>query len=229
MALSKIPAGARAKRGSSELDLYDEHPLIKRLDERHRQLVEELTSVKRLVEERFVQVVEATRSSGSTREHQEWLKQHGRNRAEHEDVYQLSLPLDITTFLEERLEPENHYVINAIKPPFAQRVKQRRLDQYEQHGTPFWIHRSQGEWRLAYTEQDRDGVMQPVWEEAETQAYIQKQLGLQRPAEHRGAWRQTQRRGGRRQGPYARPVPGSSSEVRQQSLHAFFRSAESAA
>ena len=126
-------------------------------------------------------VHEVTRNSDANRREQKWLRCHGRDAAAEEEAFLADLPLDITGFIEEKLEPEQHYVINHVKGQFASEVKRRRVEDYEQTGNRFWVRYSKTEHRVAYTSADRD-LMNAVWSEDETRQYLVRQLESHRPA-----------------------------------------------
>jgi len=63
----------------------------------------------------------------------------------------------IVDFLKERLAPSTwpqHG--NKLKNIFAMELKKRKTEQYQAEGTPFFIARSQGEFRIIYTESDQE-------------------------------------------------------------------------
>ena len=167
-------------------------------------------------------VHEATRNSGTNRQEQHWLRSHGRDVAAEEQAFFADLPLDITSFMEEKLEPEQHYVINHMKGQFASEVKRRRIEDFERTGNRFWVRYSQTEYRIAYTSADRD-LLNSVWATDETKQYLQKQLESHRPVVlQRSSGRDISRPSKRRTGPYARPPRGGSEEVSKEALAAFF-------
>ena len=167
-------------------------------------------------------VHETTRNYAATSREQEYLRTHGRNPAQEPQAFADDGPLEITRFIENKLPQHQHYVIVHFKGAFCREVKRRRLDDYESTGKRFWVAYSQTEYRLAYTEADRD-LMDEVWAEEETRQYLGRQLESHRPAAALSrSGRAAQRGPRRRHGPYAHPVCGGTRHVSQRNLDCFF-------
>ncbi len=63
----------------------------------------------------------------------------------------------IVDFLKERLAPATwRQHGNKLKNIFAIELKKRKIEQYQADGTPFFIARAQGEFRIIYTESDHE-------------------------------------------------------------------------
>jgi hypothetical protein len=153
-------------------------------------------------------VHETTRNYNSNSAEQNFLKEHGREPALEPLQYADDGPLEITRFVENKLPLEQHYVVVHFKGAFSAEVKRRRLLQYN-FGTGenrFWVTYKLGEYRLAYTEADRD-LMDEVWGLDETQQYLRRQLESHRPRRPPAhSSRAVDRPARLRRGPYARPV-----------------------
>ena len=167
-------------------------------------------------------VHETTRNYAAASREQEYLRAHGRNPAQELQAFADDGPLEITRFIENKLPQHQHYVIVHCKGAFCREVKRRRLEDYESTGRSFWVSYSQTEYRLAYTEADRD-LMDEVWAEEETRQYLERQLESHRPATALSRSGRAAPRGPRRRhGPYARPVCGGTRHVSQRNLESFF-------
>jgi hypothetical protein len=167
-------------------------------------------------------VHEATRSSCSNRDAEAWLKRAGRDAASERELFEEAGPLDLASYIEERLPPEQHYVINHFKVRFAREAKRRRIDFYEKTGDRFWVHYALAQYRIAYVEADRD-MLDAIWGAPETQQYLAAKLVQYMPAtEIVKSYRDTERKANTRTGPYLRPVAGGSQNVTPDSVRAFF-------
>ena len=167
-------------------------------------------------------VYEATRSSCSNRDAEAWLKLAGRDAAADRELFEEAGPLDLASYIEERLPPEQHYVINHFKVMFAKEAKRRRIDFYEKTGDRFWVRYSQAQYRITYVEADRD-MLDAIWGAPETQQYLATKLTQYMPVNDIvKSYRDTERRSARRPGPYSRPAAGGSQNVTQESVRAFF-------
>lgn len=167
-------------------------------------------------------VHEATRSSCSNRDAEAWLKQAGRDASAEREIFEEAEPLNLASYIEERLPPENHYVINHFKVMFAKEAKRRRIDFYEKTGDRFWVHYSQAQYRIAYVEADRD-MLDALWAEPETQRHLAAKLVQYKPVTKIvKSYRDTVKRPARRRGPYSRPEAGGSRNVTAEGVRAFF-------
>jgi len=166
-------------------------------------------------------VHESTRSATSNRTHQDWIKSNGKNAGTNPDAFQDDLPLDLTGYMEEKLQPEQHYVISHTKSVFAIEIKRRRILDYENTGNRFWFRYSQSEHRIAYTEADRD-LMDEVWCLDQMQQYIQRQVISHEPTARMNGSGRHDRKGTKRSGPFAHPPKGDSCNVTCGGISSFF-------
>ena len=162
------------------------------------------------------------RNYAANAEDQEYLRTHGMNPAVEWRAFEAEIPLEITRFIENKLPPNRHYVIVHFKSSFCREVKRRRLKNFEDTGNQFSVAYNQCEYRIAYTEADRD-LMDKVWGEEETQDYLNRLLLLRDPAKiSKNNSRVVKRVACRRSGPYAWPLRGSSEHVSPPAIADFF-------
>jgi hypothetical protein len=176
----------------------------------------------RLAESHIVH--ETTRNYGANARDQAYLKQHGRDPAlEPRAYYEDDVPLEIASFVENKLRRDQHYVIVHFLGQFSAEVKRRRILDYENAGNRFWVTHKLSEYRLAYTEGDRM-LMDAVWGAPETRQYLERQLASHRPVTQAQQSSRAADRPGRlrRRGPYARPAAGGSAQLSRESLAQFF-------
>ena len=123
--------------------------------------------------------------------------------------------LPISTYLEQKLPPAQHYVIRHFMPPFASRVQEGRLNlAMTGVGEKPFMAWNNGAWRLVYFEADRE-AMDTTFDTEEMKATLSRMLTVHMPAvalsDEMRLVLTTQRRqrqasssfGGRRRGPYA--------------------------
>jgi hypothetical protein len=161
-----------------------------------------------------------TRNYAANAREQEFLRANGQHTSLEPQVFEAAGPMDMTSYVENKLPREQHYAVPHFKVQFCAEVKRRRLLQYEREGRRFWVEWRCSEYRLAYTEVDRE-LVDEVWAEEETQQYLRRQLECHRPATTA-----VKTRGDRparyRRGPYARPASGGSQHVSRASIDRFF-------
>ena len=145
-------------------------------------------------------VLEVARGVGANRRQQLWLLQNGLNAAENRDLFLAESPLSVTTFLEQVLPSEEHYVITHAKPLFSALLKAQRIKQFEEEGARFWVGYVQHEFRILYTASDRK-LMCSILDSSEMQRHLQRHLKLHRPCRPATSWREASRRGGTQPGP----------------------------
>jgi hypothetical protein len=125
-------------------------------------------------------------------------------------------PLYVSEFLREmQVAPE---LRRRLAPSFAAEAAWRKLRQWQAGGgaSPLWTAWSHGAWQHFYTEADRP-LLSEVFEDPLTQQQLEalaRGPALARPAAPVVARR--------RQGPYTRPLQGSSSAVSPQGIRRFF-------
>lgn len=125
-------------------------------------------------------VLEVTRGSKRKRDDEDFLREYGLNTAGNLDVFEAEVPLEITSFINERLAGDRRHLTNHIKPQFSMRLKKLRIDRFLQRAERFWVARVQSQWRIAYTEADRD-LMQAVWDDHSFKLYVERQASLRMP------------------------------------------------
>ena len=123
-------------------------------------------------------VYESINSTGSSLKSRQYLEKHGLNLCEEaaKQAYEAQKPLHLRDFLAERLQSNQMNLELAVRllPHFSQEVKYRRLQQYaKDENDVFFIYWKLGEFRIAYTEVDRD-LMGEVWELQETQDQLDR-------------------------------------------------------
>ena len=164
-------------------------------------------------------VYESINSTGSSLKSRQYLEKHGLNLSEEaaKRAYQAQKPLHLRDFLAERLESNQMNLELAVRllPHFSQEVKYRRLQQFaHDENDVFFIYWKLGEFRIAYTEVDRD-LMAEVWELQETQDQLDR---LERiPRKVRGTGGNDSNDGPPkkvRTGPYSSTVSSSSAQMK---------------
>ena len=123
------------------------------LEERFGRAMAEITKAAR-----ESSVVELTGSSAVAVQRQQELQEKCArlpSDAEGEEILRVLGHLAVTTFLEEQLPAEQHFAIRHLMPPFAEKLKQRRLEEADVCGERPWIAWVCGAWRN-YFEADRE-------------------------------------------------------------------------
>jgi hypothetical protein len=166
-------------------------------------------------------VLEITRSRGTSSRRQNELVSIGTKV----DDTQLAVinaeggPLHLSCFLQE--QGVRHDLIRRLTPTFAVEVARRKRLQFEDEGriSPLWIAWSLGAWRMYYTEADRELIMSVFEDPLTTQNIERLANNNQRP---RASAPMTTAAARRQQGPYSRPLQGSSSEVTPRTIRQYF-------
>lgn len=163
-------------------------------------------------------VYESINSTGSSLKSRQYLEKHGLNLSEEaaKRAYQAQKPLHVRDFLAERLESNQMNLELAVRllPHFSQEVKYRRLQQYaNDENDMFFIYWKLGEFRIAYTEVDRD-LMAEVWELQETQDQLDRLERIPRKVRGTGGGGGDDAPKKARTGPYSSTVSTSSARLK---------------
>lgn len=197
------------------------HEVLPALRRAEQPIVDVAAAVEKAVSEALDRrhgVLEISGSRGASKTQQELLLRIGTkvNDSTLREIAAEGGPLHVSSFLIERgVEPE---LVRRVTPTFAREANRRKLVEHDAgREGPIWIAWSQGDWRLYYTEADRD-VLQEVWEDPLTQQNIATLRGNTQSRRARGAPER------RRSGPYNRPLLRSSSGavVTQSDIQRFF-------
>jgi len=199
-------------------------------------LAEFLSSLKGSIQDNFKAVVdearasgviEITRNAGASASHQadqalllekcRPLPSGPEGMALFQEVGEL---LTVTSYLENRLEQEEQYVIKHFSVPFSKELKKLKLQEASGDERPWraWV---QGAWRIQYTEADR-ATMDELYGKSLWKNKMEKMLELHRPATPNQARRP--HTSANRGGPYSRPQEGGDApHATRPNWEAFFR------
>jgi len=128
--------------------------------------------------------------------------------------------LTVTSYLEDRLEEEEQYVIKHFAVPFSKELKKLKLRE-AQGGVRPWRAWVQCAWRIQYTEADR-ATMDELYGKSLWKNKMEKMLELHRPATPNQPRRPHM--SANRGGPYSRPTGGGDDPHASRPIwEAFFR------